>query len=188
MCQNDGCVNRFVPALSFVVLAACHKPPAFDLQKDLGVGAVKAAGACFDIPNPSLAAGQTFQFIGSDRPPTTGQAEITGKAPQGCTPEDGSQPGLTHYRFKTVSGSLPRAVPAFGLVNFKGALTPSPAGVGADLNGDGHASTFRSCTSTEGVHLTVWAGKPLESRRLWHSYYYLGYDVDPTCTAADTKP
>jgi hypothetical protein len=43
----------------------------------------------------------------------------------------------------------------------------------------------RSCASVEGVHFTVWAGEPLRSRRLWHQYYYLGYDVEPSCQPAD---
>jgi len=33
----------------------------------------------------------------------------------------------------------------------------------------------------------VWAGAPLKSRRLWHEYYYLGYDVEPSCEARDTR-
>jgi hypothetical protein len=44
---------------------------------------------------------------------------------------------------------------------------------------------FRSCASREGLHLTAWAGKPLEGKRLWSKYYYLGYDVDPDCTELD---
>jgi hypothetical protein len=43
----------------------------------------------------------------------------------------------------------------------------------------------RSCTSSEGLHFTLWAGEPLNSTRLWHMYYYLGYDVEPTCRPAD---
>lgn len=43
----------------------------------------------------------------------------------------------------------------------------------------------RSCTSSEGLHFTLWAGEPLKSTRLWHMYYYLGYDVEPTCQPAD---
>jgi hypothetical protein len=187
LCQNGG-LKRFVFALLLVSLTACQKRRTFDFQKDLGVAVVKAAGACIDIANPSLTDGQPIQFVGANQPPATGQAVVSGKAVQSCTPGDGNQPGLFHYRFKIASGSLPNAVPAFALVNFKGALVRGDSGITADLNGDGHADTFRSCTSTEGVHLTVWAGKPLESRRLWHSYYYLGYDVDPTCTDADTKP
>jgi hypothetical protein len=54
-----------------------------------------------------------------------------------------------------------------------------------DLDGDGKAERFASCTSSEGVHLTVWSGPIGESVRLWHSYVYLGYDTEPTCTEAE---
>ena len=46
---------------------------------------------------------------------------------------------------------------------------------------------IRSCTSSEGLHLTVWAGVPLKSRRLWHEYYYLGFDVEPSCEDEDAR-
>ena len=45
----------------------------------------------------------------------------------------------------------------------------------------------RTCTSTEGVHLTVWSGPVLKGPRLWHAYYYLGYDVEPTCRPEDYR-
>jgi hypothetical protein len=54
-----------------------------------------------------------------------------------------------------------------------------------DLNGDKKAEYFRACTSMEGVHLTVWSGKPLTGKRIWHNYYYLGYDTEPTCKKKD---
>jgi hypothetical protein len=43
----------------------------------------------------------------------------------------------------------------------------------------------RACTSGEGVHLSIWAGAPLTSTRLWRRYYYLGYDVVPSCDELD---
>jgi hypothetical protein len=43
----------------------------------------------------------------------------------------------------------------------------------------------RSCASSEGLHFTLWDGEPLKSSRLWHMYYYLGYDVEPSCEPAD---
>jgi hypothetical protein len=45
----------------------------------------------------------------------------------------------------------------------------------------------RSCASREGLHLTVWAGVPLKTPRLWHQYYYLGYDVEPSCEDGDVR-
>jgi len=47
---------------------------------------------------------------------------------------------------------------------------------------------FRVCASTEGLHTTAWAGAPITSPRRWHAYYYLGYDVDPTCDEKEYVP
>jgi hypothetical protein len=57
----------------------------------------------------------------------------------------------------------------------------------ADLDGDQHDEFFRSCTSAEGVHFTVWSDRPLTGMRRWHRYYPLGYDVSPTCTPAEVE-
>ena len=56
-----------------------------------------------------------------------------------------------------------------------------------DIDRDGTPESYRECTSAEGVHLTVWTGEPLRGTRIWHHYYYLGYDVEPTCTEADIE-
>lgn len=54
----------------------------------------------------------------------------------------------------------------------------STAAVGvAVIGGDGRI-TARMCASIEGLHLTAWS----DNRRLWHEYFYLGYDVEPDCT------
>jgi len=55
----------------------------------------------------------------------------------------------------------------------------------ADLNRDGSQESFRDCTSNEGVHLTIWSDEPLKSPRLWHAYYFLEYDVVPSCVEKD---
>jgi hypothetical protein len=67
-------------------------------------------------------------------------------------------------------------------------LLSSPAVIdgSTDLDANGIRESFRLCTSHEGVHVTAWAGEPLTSRRVWHRYHYLGYDVDPSCTHAET--
>jgi hypothetical protein len=54
-----------------------------------------------------------------------------------------------------------------------------------DLGGEAAAAEVRSCTSQEGIHLTVWSGEPLTSKRLWHEYWYLGYDAEPSCEKLD---
>ena len=85
-------------------------------------------------------------------------------------------------------GELEPAVPVIAIASPPGTLTSGAGRVTADLGGDARSVTFRSCTSREGVHLTAWAGKPLGGRRVWHDYYYLGYDVAPDCSRRDTQP
>ena len=47
---------------------------------------------------------------------------------------------------------------------------------------DGRPSAHvRACTSTEMIHLMVWAGAPYDSARLWHRSYYLGYSAVASC-------
>ena len=52
---------------------------------------------------------------------------------------------------------------------------------------DGAAVHFRTCTSSEGVHLSAWPSSRIKGRPLWHAYVYLGYDVEPTCSEAETR-
>jgi len=47
--------------------------------------------------------------------------------------------------------------------------------------------TISTCTSREGLHISAWAGKPMKGRRLWHLYWYLGYDVEPSCTELEAQ-
>jgi hypothetical protein len=63
----------------------------------------------------------------------------------------------------------------------------------ADIDGDENPEQARSCTSSEGLHLTLWtlvdgtaAGRPREHRR-WRAYQSLGYDVEPSCTERETE-
>jgi hypothetical protein len=44
-------------------------------------------------------------------------------------------------------------------------------------------TTFRQCAGTESVHVTAWR----RGVRIWHGYYYLGYDVKPDCKPSDIE-
>jgi hypothetical protein len=48
---------------------------------------------------------------------------------------------------------------------------------------DGLPIVFHKCTSYEGVHLYAWQG----SKRIWHEYFNLFYDVDPTCSKEESE-
>jgi hypothetical protein len=177
-------------ALACLLFTACRKPhasPAFDYATDVGVAVLSANRSCLDIANATLTAGQRLQFVTASTPQTTGELEITPKLEKSCTAGDPNN-SRSHYEFTVVRGSLAKSVPAFALVNFNGSITIGSGGVTADLDRNGQPEFFRSCTSSEGVHLTIWSGKPVVGQRRWHDYYYLGYDVDADCSIAEMAP
>jgi hypothetical protein len=160
----------------------------FDYQSDLGIAVDLSGRTCLDIRNDAMSEGEKIRFVNTDTPPTTGEAEIVRKLDETCIPSDQKISGLSHYELKVVRGTLTKSAPAFAIASFAGELTVKDASVYGDLDGDHRVAAFRSCTSQEGVHLTVWKGRPLRGVRKWHFYYYLGYDVEPSCTMSDTKP
>jgi hypothetical protein len=181
--------RAYFTALAVLLSTACHKSqgtPSFNYARNVGVAVRKADRFCLDIHSNSLSSSQRIKFISTSTPPSTGEAEIVRQLDQSCAGAQ-SEVGQNHYEFRVISGSLERGAPAFVLVDFAGALNTTGTAVAADLNADGQLDFFRSCTSSEGVHLTIWQGKPLIGIRKWHSYYYLGFDVEPTCTPADTE-
>jgi hypothetical protein len=52
--------------------------------------------------------------------------------------------------------------------------------VRGDLDGDGAPERVHACTSSEGVHFFVFTG----SARRWHAYYYVPYNLEPSCNDA----
>jgi len=68
-----------------------------------------------------------------------------------------------------------------------GNLSPTTDASGnlqADLAQDGKMETFRSCSSNDGVNLTVWSTKPLDGILVWHGFYYEASNTapGPPCT------
>lgn len=51
------------------------------------------------------------------------------------------------------------------------------------ISGNENPIIFHECASNEGLHLSAWQW----GRRIWHEYYYLRYDVDPTCSKDELR-
>jgi hypothetical protein len=157
------------------------------LESAIGVGLVPGNGdPCISLPEPRLAAGSTVTLVHPDRP----QSVLTAKIEESLTSCRGLEGALIagpYYRLGQFSNTpQPQSI----WLVFKGNVTSRSTrngDIALRLNATHPTLQVRSCTSSEGLHLTVWSGQPLKSRRLWHAYYYLGYDVAPSCTDADTK-
>jgi hypothetical protein len=173
-------------------LLACSRnaPPARSTSIGI-VGPFLDGQACLTVPDSGLSVGlrfttATIPLAGDSSASATGIIEITAVGPGACRGLWGDY-GWSDYLVREARKAVPAEGrgPAIILVSGTATLNYHDGRLQTDLNGDGAPETFRSCTSNEGLHLTLWAGTPLQSARLWHRYYPLGYDVEPSCSPAD---
>lgn len=157
--------------ICLVVALGCRKAPE-SYDSSVGVAVKSSDHACLSIQNASLSAGKAVSLITAPQSPTVSQAEVVSASSEPC----GRLADKTesHYVIRIVHGDVEDNLPVIAVIDGSTVLNKE--------SGD----SFRSCTSSEGVHLTIWHGKPLEGERLWHRYYYLGQDIEPNCTAKDT--
>jgi len=92
---------------------------------------------------------------------------------------------LTRYLLKLLDKNSYLRGFGIGIVGVSKKVKLEKELVTTDLDEDNKDEYFRECTSSEGLHLTVWKGKPLIGRRIWHSYYHFNYDTEPTCKKKD---
>lgn len=173
--------------LAVVLVAGCSEVSAqkFQFNSKLGVVDVDDSGSmCLAIQNATLKQGDKLSLIKASKPQKVSTALIEASLSERCSePLEGPDNSfyritLANRRTKTETLAAAIAVLGSGVRLQKGVAS-------IDLDRDGQAEYFRSCTSREGLHLTAWTGKPLVGRRRWNFYYYLGYDTVPTCKTKD---
>jgi hypothetical protein len=160
--------------------AAAKAGDPLPAEPRIGVAASKSDQVCVAMPGSPLAPGTIVTLINPTRPQSVKVVTIDGVAE--CAALAGALISGPYY-----------SVPPFDSEPTVWIAVPgqpatrriSPGVVAVMLSAQQIEAQFRVCTSTEGVHLTVWSGDPLQSRRLWHQYFYLGYDVEPSCKDGD---
>lgn len=160
----------------------------FDVVRNIGLLAAKQqAEFCLSIKNPALKRGQEITLIWvpvEDHlfKPEIRYGRIVEKLSEPCDPVNQNQDDAT---YRVDAGKLERGRVYFAIVGRQNQLTIS----GGKVRGIVGAveMSFRSCTSMEGIHFTIWRGEALTGKRLWHDEYYLGYDVEPNCKDEDFK-
>lgn len=151
-----------------------------------GVGVVNSlpnSGACLAIRNSRLSTGDKIRVVLPDKPQSTFVATVSQRTNANCSSKNDVFENGSFYLLK-----VPRRVSPFDGFGIAGPVRVRIVrGIAqADLNNDRKLEYFRSCTSAEGIHLTIWTGKPFSGKRIWHAYYYLGYDTEPTCKGKET--
>jgi len=182
-------VKRVARSLLIVAVVGCEKPKpsvAFSLERDAGVLFRKSGRTCLAIRDATLA-NATIQFVAAAMPQTVGTARVGARATN-CDSIFTDSTGGVRYEATILTGSVEEGMPALAIARLTKPLPVADSVLTGDIDGDGRPELFRFCTSSEGVHLTLWDGAPPNGRREWHRYVYLGYDLDPTCTEPETKP
>ena len=174
-------MNVFLTALVFALLAS----PGETATTSFGVAADSHGDACIAIEGRELANDTELTIVDPGLPQQVFAARVLARVPE-CDILATAQPPGTHYRVNW-EGRRPDS-PFLGIAVI-GALRiqDSDGTVTLELSEEFHDAQVRSCSSREGVHLSAWSGTPLKSRRLWHLYWYVGYEIEPSCEDADFR-
>lgn len=165
----------------FAAQAARHH-----LARGLGLFAANSHGQfCLSIDHGELKPGQEIILVwvpleGEPDKPEIRREKIRAKLAEPC--DAINQPaGESNYRLH--AGKVDSARIYIAMAVRPANLRVAGREVTARLGGQ--ELTFRACTSSEGVHFSAWPGLNPTDKPLWHRYYYLGYDVEPTCAERD---
>ena len=173
-------------ALVFVLICsfqAGRAPGSWSFTQNIGVVSIRNGKGCISLKNTADLVNRQVRIVSLMSPAPVRTGRIGAKM-ESCS-RDAADSALQSWEVSFETETAAAELPGFGIINYKGRIRRNGNSVSADFDGDGRMEYFRSCTSTEGVHFTVWTGKPLEGQLRWHQYYYLGYDVTPTCTKAE---
>jgi hypothetical protein len=161
---------------------------AFNFQSQIGVVDVSSSNQmCLTIPNATLAEGKRVQIVSPYKPQALAVAIIHRKESVSCSENPDTSVNHAFYSLRVVSGRLEPGDVGIAVIDAKVDFKVTNGLANVDLNGDGRKEYFRACTSQEGLHLTIWSGRSLTGLRRWHWYYYLGYDVEPSCTSREAR-
>jgi len=154
--------------------------PAYAASPRLAVAQTEAKGeACVVTSGAPLQAGARFWIVLFD-PPRIVDGEIVRRAQDGCgigkNVEGDAYSARLRFSFDSTEWGVAVFAPGSHAEYFDGEFILRTPEAKTPLS-------FRSCASHEGLHLTTWRG----SRRTWHQYVYLGYELKSDCTDSEVE-
>ena len=190
MSQRIQALLRVVPALLICCCSiVCPGAERFNFNSQVGIVDNNREGRlCLAIRNSRLPVGTEVVFVMPHKPQRLAKAVISRKSASSCSssaiPEDNASFYWLELMRKSVDLSMPMSV-AIAVVRPARPILVKRGTASGDIDGDGRAEFFRTCTRSDEIFLTVWSGKPLLGKRRWYSYYYLNYEAVPTCKKKD---
>ena len=158
--------------------------PAYESR--IGMGVSTGARRCLAIHNANIASGTPVTLVQPTLPQTFTPAEIGAASETACPISKDVDTTVTNYELHVDNkDALQKLVPLIGVVAAPARFhTGTSNDVRSDFDADGKSESFRECSSTDGVHLTVWVGNPLDGTLIWHGFYYQPENTAPAppCT------
>ncbi|MFL6353025.1 MAG: hypothetical protein ACJ74Z_14410 [Bryobacteraceae bacterium] len=154
----------------------------------IGVAVNTGGRTCLAVHNANVAPTTPVTLVSPMPPQTFIQAEITGPSQSACPVTKEVDPTVSNYDIRLSQGSVPKLAPLIAVLGASAPFSMAPNNsVQADLDQDGKMKSFRACSASNGVHLTVWFRNPLDGTLLWHGYYYEASNpgLGPSCTARE---
>lgn len=139
-----------------------------------------AERACATFEGTELNLGQKI-VIAAFNPPRWLKGKITEKKPERCETRDVLEGAA--YEVQLERNNTLFFETGVAVVAGEAKLVVKSGRPVLFTNANRQSVIIHKCTSYEGVHLSAWEG----SSRLWHDYYTLSYDVDPTCSREESE-
>jgi hypothetical protein len=188
-------VRTCAHAGALVVATACGRgpvsPPAIPTRTAAPFSWAERVGwvhgRCVAIANDSLARGAAVVVVITDEPQRVQRARLGER-----TVDSSVCPALLDGRaainatsgnaFYRLEGEAP-GPGDIGIALVDPPIAPTMSGglVRLVLDPKAGAQVFSSCATSEGIRYAVWSGQANTGEPRWSGYYYLGYDVTPTC-------
>lgn len=163
--------------------------PTPDYTPRIGVAVRTQSRTCVAIKNSNLASGTAVVLVSPMAPQAFTPATIGASSPTPCPITKETTPDVASYSVDVSNDQLPRLSPLIAVVANSNAFSLENDAVKANLDQNGKVETFRACNNPDGVHLSVWQGKPLSGTVLWRGSYYdpSMAGAGPTCSAAEVS-
>jgi hypothetical protein len=188
------------------LLVSCNKPPTannsqaslngptpVDYSKRIGVAVRTDSRTCVAIKDATLQPRSAITLVLPLSPQSFVDAQISGPDRNVCPISEEVAPGVTSYELSIPAAvAIPKLTPLIAVsgMSAAGGFVLDNLNVQADIDQTHAKNTFRACGASDGVHLTVWRGIPINGTLLWSGHYYESGSPGslPTCTAAETSP
>ena len=179
---------KIAPAFAFCLLAmlavSCSTPQAAQLPIEQRVGWIDSN--CLAIDNKTIQEGTPMTVVAFGDNESIVEAKVVRPTQSAalCPPLHVDRRAINskNSSFYEILPTDGRKVElGIGLIG-----NVSRVGSGLDADGNGNADHFTHCTTSEGISFGIWSDVPYNGKALWSGYYYLVYDVDPTCP--QTRP